>query len=174
MYISELFNIDLPQRKKRLLVFVESDGCFADGVTAATGATVGHRTMRVEDYGKIAAVFVDTQTETAIRVAPALDIRDLANLYAPEGETRRYFAQLYGYQVMPLEEMFFTEKVVLSSSLSEILSRPRVRVNCAHCGEEIINEREMICDGICLCRPCAEGGYYRSMVAANHLQSVKI
>lgn len=55
MLAAELLDIDLPQINKRLLVIVESDGCFADGVATATGATVGHRTMRVEDYGKVAA-----------------------------------------------------------------------------------------------------------------------
>ena len=36
------------QRSKRLLVITETDGCFADGLTAATNCTVGHRTLRVE------------------------------------------------------------------------------------------------------------------------------
>src|SRR5512147_1692459 len=62
--------LDLPVHYKRLLVILETDGCFADGVEAATGCTVGHRTMRVEDYGKIAATFVDVQTGRAFRLAP--------------------------------------------------------------------------------------------------------
>ena len=56
---------------KRLLVILETDGCFADGVEAATGCTIGHRTLRVEDYGKIAATFVDGKKGTAIWVARA-------------------------------------------------------------------------------------------------------
>jgi formylmethanofuran dehydrogenase subunit E len=50
---------DSPPDKKRLLVITETDGCFADGLSAATNCTVGHRTLRVEDYGKTAATFVD-------------------------------------------------------------------------------------------------------------------
>lgn len=157
-----LLDLNLPQSKKRLLVIVESDGCFADGVAVATGATVGHRTMRVEDFGKIAAVFVDTKTSKVIRIAPALDLRERANAYAPEGETRRYFAQLHGYQIMPLDEMFFTEEVVLNASIKEIVSRPGVRTNCESCGEEIINEREVNHEGMRLCLTCAGQSYYQS------------
>jgi formylmethanofuran dehydrogenase subunit E len=53
---------DEPPAKKQLLVISETDGCFVDGVIAATNCTVGHRTLRVEDYGKVAATFVDTKT----------------------------------------------------------------------------------------------------------------
>ena len=68
---------------KRLITITDTDGCFADGLSAATGCTVGHRTLRVEDYGKAAAVFVDVKTSRAVRVAPVLGIRQRAYAYAP-------------------------------------------------------------------------------------------
>jgi formylmethanofuran dehydrogenase subunit E len=151
---------DAPPPKKRLLVIVESDGCFADGITAATDCTVGHRTLRVEDYGKIAATFVDTVSGRAIRIAPALDIRQKAHAYAP-GEPRRYFAQMQAYQIMPDEEMFTVVEVQLKTSIEAIISRPGVRVNCDVCGEEIINEREIKQNGLTLCRACAGDAYYQ-------------
>jgi len=172
MLAADLLDLDLPQIHKRLLVIVESDGCFADGVATATGATVGHRTMHVEDYGKVAAVFVDTQTGKAVRIAPALDVRERAKNYAPPGETRRYFAQLHGYQIMPFSEMFFIQEVVLRAPIKEIVSRPGVRVNCEMCGEEIINEREVEHEGILLCRACAGGAYYRPAAISVHLAQV--
>lgn len=150
---------EAPPAKKRLLVIVETDGCFVDGIIAATGCTVGHRTLRVEDYGKVAATFVDVQEERAVRIAPAPDIRQKAYAYAPD-EPRHYFAQLRAYQIMPDEEMFIITEVALATPLAAILSRPGVRVNCDSCGEEIINEREVRRDGLILCRSCAYGGYY--------------
>ncbi|MCB9722404.1 MAG: formylmethanofuran dehydrogenase subunit E family protein, partial [Candidatus Omnitrophica bacterium] len=60
---------DEPPAKKQLLVISETDGCFVDGIIAATDCTVGHRTLRVEDYGKVAATFVDAKTGRAVRVA---------------------------------------------------------------------------------------------------------
>lgn len=150
---------EAPPAKKRLLVIAETDGCFVDGIIAATGCTVGHRTLRVEDYGKVAATFVDVQEERAVRIAPAPDIRQKAYAYAPD-EPRHYFAQLRAYQIMPDEEMFTITEVALATPLAAILSRPGVRVNCDSCGEEIINEREVRRDGLILCRSCAYGGYY--------------
>ncbi len=149
-----------PPPKKRLLVIIESDGCFADGVTAATDCTVGHRTLRVEDYGKTAATFVDTQTGRALRVAPALDIRQKAYAYAPD-EPRHYFAQMQAYQIMPDEEMFTITEVTLTTPVEAVISRPGVRVNCNVCGEEIMNEREIHRDGLTLCRACAGPVYYQ-------------
>ncbi len=161
---------DSPPPKKRLLVIVETDGCFADGVTAATDCAVGHRTLRVEDYGKTAAVFVDTLTGQAVRVAPALDVRQRAYAYAPD-EPRHYFAQMQAYQIMPDDEMFTVASVALNTPIEAIVSRAGVRVNCGVCGEEIMNEREIHRDGLALCRACAGDSYYRLSV---HFSAMKI
>ncbi len=146
---------------KRLLVITETDGCFADGISAATNCTVGHRTLRVEDYGKAAATFIDTQAGKAVRVAPILDIRERACAFTPE-ESRHYFAQMQAYQTMPDEEMTTVQEVSLNISIEQIVSRPGMRVNCDICGEEIMNERETLRDGLILCQSCAGDGYYRS------------
>ncbi len=150
------FGLDVPRRDKRLFVFVETDGCFISGVEVATGCCVNRRTMRVLDYGKIAAVFVDVTTGEAMRVAPRKDVRHHARDYAPHGETRRYFAMLHGYQTMPDDLLLTLQRVELQVPLSEIFSRPGVRVNCDQCGEEIINEREVKQDGKTFCMGCIE------------------
>jgi formylmethanofuran dehydrogenase subunit E len=161
------------QGSKRLLVITETDGCFADGLAAATDCTVGHRTLRVEDYGKAAATFVDTQTGLAIRVAPALDIRERAYQYA-SNEPRHYFAQMQAYQVMPDEEMFTLTEVHLATSIAEIVSRPGVRVNCDACGEEIMNEREIHKDGQVLCKACASRAYYELPVSMPIFEKISV
>lgn len=86
-------------------------------------------------------------------------MRQRALAYAPR-EERRYFAQLQGYQVMPVEELFDIRTVALSLPLAEIISRPGVRVECALCGEEIIKQREVRGHGMVLCRGCAGEAYY--------------
>ncbi len=151
--------LDVPRKDKRLLVILESDGCFADGVEAATGCAVGHRTLRVEDYGKIAATFVDVVTGQAFRIAPQPDVRQRAYEYV-EGEPRHYFAQLQAYQSMPTAELLTFQPVCLKTSVEKIVSRAGLRVNCQGCGEEIINEREFVLNERILCRACAFGGYY--------------
>ena len=158
---SQFFNFPPGENpKKRILTFVESDGCFSDGVEVATGCTMGHRTMRLQDYGKIAAVFVDTNTSDSIRIAPRLDVREHALTCCPT-ENRHYFAQLQAYQELPEEELLTIQQVKLNIQIREIISRPGIRVNCSACGEEIINEREVKGDGQNLCQTCAGAGYYQ-------------
>ncbi|MFZ5880837.1 MAG: FmdE family protein [Chloroflexota bacterium] len=150
-----------PPAKKLLYVISETDGCFVDGVIAATDCMVGHRTLRVEDYGKVAVTFVDVRSGRAVRVAPRLDARERAAAFVP-AEPRHYFAQMQAYQSMPEEELLTLQEVVLSTPIGQVISRPGLRVNCSACGEEIINEREVRRDGLALCRACAGLGYYRA------------
>lgn len=155
--------LTVPRGDKRLLIIIETDGCFADGIEAATGCTIGQRTLRVEDFGKIAATFVDVKTGQAVRVAPRLDVRE--RTYACVSDERRhYFAQLKAYQVMPDHELLSIQRVQLTTPVEAIVSRPGVRVNCDICGEEIINEREVEHAGMRLCRSCAGQGYYQPLL----------
>jgi formylmethanofuran dehydrogenase subunit E len=149
-----------PPDKKRLLVIAETDGCFVDGLSAGTGCTVGHRTLRIEDYGKVAAVFVSVETGQAVRFAPAPDVRQRAYAYAPD-EPRHYFAQLQAYKIMPEAELLRCFSVQLNTPIEAIVSRPGIRVNCDLCGEEIINQRGIDLDGQVFCRACVGEAYYR-------------
>lgn len=160
MYAADLLDLELPQSDKRLIAFVETDGCFADGVSVATGCSLGHRTMRLMDFGKVAATFVDTKTERAVRIYPHAESRSNARLCLPDARSR-WHAQLEAYQVMPVEQMLCWQPVTLTIALKQLISRPGVRVNCAVCGEEIINEREVIVDGQAICRACAGDHYYQ-------------
>jgi len=152
-------NLDLPQTDKRLVAFVESDGCFSDGLAVATGCWVGRRTLRVEDLGKVAAVFVDTRTGLTVRIHPRLDVRTQAAAFAPEARNR-WEAQLLGYQRMPDDLLFEVRPVRLTRPIEEIMSRPGLRVACAVCGEEIINGREVAGPDGPVCRTCAGDAYY--------------
>lgn len=159
LYAAELFDLDLPQKDKRLFAFVETDGCLIDGIAAATGCWVGNRTMRVMDYGKSAATFVDTHADRAVRITPTRESRTRARDYAPDAPDR-WHAQLVAYQAMPTEELLLAQEVTLNVSLAAIISQHGRRVTCECCGEDIINAREVERDGHTLCRGCAQGTYY--------------
>lgn len=156
------FGVEVPRRDRRLLVFSESDGCFADGVTAAMGATVGHRTLRVVDYGRVAITMLDADTREAVRIAVAPGVREAALAYAPE-ESRRYYAQIEGYQRMPERELLTIEPVALTLDLDALIGRPGVRVDCSRCGEEVLNAREVTLDGAAVCPACTVPAYYRAL-----------
>lgn len=148
-----------PRADKRLRVLVETDGCAADGISAATGCYVGKRTLRVVDFGKVAATFLDAATERAVRISPRADIRALAGAYAPEATTR-WEKQLLGYQRMPDAELLRVQPVAVTFSLEQWLGKDGVRVNCDQCGEEIINEREVRVHDSVYCLACFGGAYY--------------
>jgi formylmethanofuran dehydrogenase subunit E len=152
--------LEAPIPNKAALVIIETDGCFADGVEVATEATVGHRTLRVVDLGKIAAVFANVKTGKTVRLAPCLDVRQRALTYTPQIK-KKYYAQLKGYQVMPEVELFSFQEVELDPTLGKILSRPGLRAKCTNCGEEIINQRQVCVSGKVFCRTCAGESYYR-------------
>lgn len=152
-------DLDLPQRDKRLFAFVECDGCGMGGIAVASGCWVDRRTLRVLDYGKLAATFVDTCTGQAVRIHPHPESRLRAAQYAPEAPDR-WHCQRRAYQIMPDAELLVVQAVQLMISLDKIISKPGLRVLCDHCGEEISNEREVLRNGLTLCRACAGDGYY--------------
>lgn len=160
LHAGELLGIELPQKGKRLYAFVETDGCFVDGVTAATGCAVGHRTLRLMDQGKVAATFVDTESGRALRMWPNPESRSRALAYAPSAPNR-WRAQLEAYQVMPAAELLCVSDVDLLVDMKAIIGEPGVRVNCSRCGEEILNHREILQYGDVLCVGCAHGSYMR-------------
>ncbi len=153
------------------VIILETDGCLADGIEVATGATVGHRTLRVNDLGKIAATFADVRTARALRIWPRQQVRDRACEFAPE-EKQRYAAQLQGYQRMPACELLHIQSVTLTPHVVEILSHPAVRAVCTRCGEEIFNQRELLLEGKVLCRQCAGSGYEVVDLGAEHLRNL--
>jgi formylmethanofuran dehydrogenase subunit E len=152
-------DLNLPQNDKRLLTIVETDGCFADGIAVATGCTVGHRTLRVADYGKVAATFVDTKSGQTIRIAPRSDARSLAKACAPEARNR-WEAQLLGYQRLPADDLFIIQDVQLTTPIATIVSRAGLKAVCETCGEEIINGRELVREGRVWCQACLGEAYY--------------
>ncbi len=170
MYAGRLLGLDLPQSDKRLIAIAETDGCFVDGVGVATGCRVGRRTLRVEDYGKVAATFVDSHTGQSVRIVPRADARTLAEEYAPN-EGSNWDTMLLGYQLMPDELLFSWQTVALSTPIEDIISTPDVLAHCQVCGEEIINGREVVLEDSILCRSCAGFSYYTPMAKQSDLQA---
>ena len=155
----EVLGLDLPRTDKRLLTIVETDGCATDGIAVVTHCSVGRRTMRVEDCGKVAATFVDTDTGQAVRLVPRSNVRQHAYVYAPAARSK-WEAQLLGYQSMPASDLLDVQAVHLTTPLEQILGRPGMKAICDTCGEEIMNGRETIQNSETLCRTCSGQSYY--------------
>ena len=149
--------VDEPrQAGKDLVIFVEIDRCATDTIQALTGVSLGKRTLKYLDYGKMAATFVNVRSSQAIRVAARESARERAREWAPLAGTARE-AQITAYRCMPEKELLALELVRINPGW---LDRRRVRVRCAACGEGINDEREVSVDGRALCRPCSGLSYY--------------
>ncbi len=157
-----ILEIPVPQPEKRLLTIAETDGCFVDGLSAATGCYVGRRTLRIEDYGKTAATFVDTRTEQAIRITPRSNVRELAWEYAPSAHNK-WEAQLIGYQYIPDDLLLSSQWVELTVPVRQIIGQAGKRTVCEICGEEIINQRQVLWKGMAVCKSCLGETYFHSV-----------
>ncbi len=133
--------------RKDLIVFVEIDRCATDAITALTGCRPGKRTMKVLDYGKMAATFVNLQTGQAVRVAMLED--------SPARD-----ADAAAFAVLPDDALFRVMEVEVPLRPEDLPGRPVRTCACARCGEKIMDGREVVADGHPLCRPCFEGKRY--------------
>jgi formylmethanofuran dehydrogenase subunit E len=145
--------------RKNIIVFIEMDRCATDAVQSVTGCSLGHRTMKFMDYGKMAATFVNLATNKAVRIFAKDESRNLAKNYFPEIENK-YTAQLEAYKIMNDEELFDVQQVRVKIRSEDMPGRPSRRVVCESCKEQVQDGRERRLEGRTVCRPCAGNGYY--------------
>jgi formylmethanofuran dehydrogenase subunit E len=158
----QLLGIDEPTQGKRLIVYVEIDRCMTDAIAAVTGCRLGKRTLKHMDYGKCACTFVDTSTGRAIRISAREDARSNVWRYAPSGLDKNT-AQREAYKIMPDDELFIVQEVMVNIPDHDQPGQPVSRVMCSICGEGINDRREVRLNGQILCRACAQGAYYQGL-----------
>jgi formylmethanofuran dehydrogenase subunit E len=152
--------IDDPvKQRKRLLTFVEIDRCATDAVSLVTGCRLGKRSLKYLDYGKVAATFVDLQTQQAVRIVARDDAREKAKAMN-EGVADPYRQQLTAYKVMDDAKLFTVQHVRVKLRPEDLPGRPRSRVACHQCGEGVNDGRENYVNGRVLCRNCSGDSYY--------------
>ncbi|MEQ8174855.1 MAG: FmdE family protein [Syntrophomonadaceae bacterium] len=141
--------IEDPNENRDFIVFVEADRCVADAVYSVTGCSLGKRRLKWMDYGKMAASFVDMNTQTGVRIAVN------ARQEMPENEDVVSF-----WRSVPDEELFKVENISVALKPEDLPGKPLRRVQCDKCGEKIMDGRELLLDGKVLCKACGSGGYY--------------
>ena len=128
---------------KKLLVFVEIDRCATDAIMALTGCRPGKRSMKVKDYGKMAAAFINLESGKAVRVASARQKgEDVDHAKAAD------------------EELFHIMPVNVPLKPEDLPGKPVRACQCARCGETILDGREVDAAEETLCRPCFENANY--------------
>ncbi len=157
--LKELGFDDPAKYRRRLITYVEIDRCATDAVGLVTGCGLGRRSLKFMDYGKVAATFVDLESQRAVRVVARDDSREKAKAMFPE-LAKPHRQQLEAYKVMDDAELFIIQPVRVEVKAEDLPGRPRSRVACEQCGEGINDGRERRANGRVLCRACAGESYY--------------
>ncbi len=174
MGIAGLRELDMmdPSKRHDLIVFAEIDRCITDAISVATGCTVGKRNLKLVNYGKFAATFVNTSNAKAVRVASRKDARHSAMRFAERngwivpGERLEEFSHrekeilIKGYTEMPEAELILIEEVKVNVPSEELPGPPTHIVSCKLCGESIFDHKEIVKRGHILCKSCALSAYY--------------
>ncbi|MEO6726208.1 MAG: FmdE family protein [Blastocatellia bacterium] len=155
-----LVGIEEPKVGKRLIVFVEIDRCAADAINTVTGCRLGKRTLKYRDFGKLAATFLNTETNEAVRVVAVEASRELARQFFSNLPTKKE-QQLEAYKTLPDEKLFLWQQVRVSLPAADKPGHPLNRVLCDECDEGINDHREVAQAGRTLCRACAGERYYQ-------------
>ncbi|GFE60679.1 FmdE family protein [Geobacter sp. AOG2] len=139
--------------RKKLMVFVEVDRCTTDAIMALTGCKPGKRTMKIRDYGKMAATFINLESGKAIRVVTRMGRKQ--NSEAPREKP--------DFAGAPENELFSIMEVEVPLRPEDMPGKPLRRVICDRCGESVMDGREVEHQGETLCKPCFDGAdYYRT------------
>ena len=156
------FEVPCPYHQlKKLIVFIEMDRCTGDAIAHVTGVKLGRRSLKFVDYGIMAATFINLETGKAYRVISTEEARDLAPFYAAPGLDKRG-QQLEAYRVMPDSVLFRVQEVEVDLTPYDLPGPTRHKVACARCGQVVRDHREVIQNGLALCRPCAGGVYFKA------------
>jgi formylmethanofuran dehydrogenase subunit E len=150
-----------PDQIKKLIVYIEMDRCTADAVAHVTGVKLGRRSLKYEDFGIMAATFVNLETGKAFRVLSTEEARDLAALYAPE-ISGKHPQQMEAYRRMPDSVLFRVQQVEVNIADCDMPGPTRYKTTCSRCGQVVRDRREVIKKGVPFCRPCASGGYFKN------------
>jgi formylmethanofuran dehydrogenase subunit E len=150
--------------RKRIVTYVEIDRCLTDAVALVANCRLGKRALKVRDWGKVAATFVDLQTGRAIRIAAKESSRQAAREMFPD--MPKDAGQQKAYAQLSDETLFDKKWVKVEVKPEDLPGFKCPRVVCDECGEGINFKREVLQGGRTLCRSCAGESYYAE--ARNH------
>jgi formylmethanofuran dehydrogenase subunit E len=140
---------------ENLLAIVEVNACFADGVQAVSGCTLGNNSLIYRDLGKHAVTFAIRGKEEAVRVRVLPEFREYVEEAAPEfyplmekvimsreenpGDEKKFKdtarKAAFGIIKNPFEKLFAAEKIVPDIPDYAPITASLV---CSECGEMVM------------------------------------
>lgn len=143
---------------ENLLAIIEVNACFADGVQAVSGCTIGNNSLIYRDMGKHAVTFISRNEKEGVRVRLLPDFRTFINEKVPE------FYPLMDTVIMKRkgtqeEEISFREKAreaafaIITCPFEKLFASERIipviperapitgTMVCPECGEEVMETK---------------------------------
>jgi formylmethanofuran dehydrogenase subunit E len=147
--------------RKRIVTYVEIDRCLTDAVALVSNCRLGKRALKVRDWGKVAATFLDLHTGRALRVAAKESSKQAAREMFPE--MPKDAGQQKAYAQLSEEALFDKKWVKVEVKPEDLPGFKGPRVICAECGEGVNFKREVLQGGRTLCRSCAGESYFEEL-----------
>jgi len=139
-----------PDCPRDLIVAVEVDRCLADAVLMVTGARIGRRTLKLYNYGRMAASFLNCKTGKAYRVRTAYRGPQ------PNDDENAMRSIL----LLPDEQIVAWDEIKFILPENEMPGKPQRMVRCAVCGEKIFDGKDKEGPQGPTCLACLSGAYY--------------
>jgi formylmethanofuran dehydrogenase subunit E len=172
----ELLGVEDPKGldRKRLVTYIEIDRCATDAIAVVTGCRLGKRALKIRDWGKMAATFVDlsatlpatdsTPTYKAVRIAALESSKQRARDLYPHIENKNQ-QQMLAYRELPTSDLFSHQWVAVPIHPREMPGYKSPRIACDLCGEGINYDRELHHNAQTLCQACADpqSRYYQPL-----------
>ncbi|MEM2321264.1 MAG: FmdE family protein [Candidatus Bathyarchaeia archaeon] len=158
-----LKRLGLSRGDRRIFAVVETSMCLADGVQVSTGCTAGHSSLRVEDFGKLAACIARSDTKEGVRLSLKCD--SLPQIVRDWVLRRRKFSheeeEKVSREILHLDETFFHVERVSVEPFSTFETAAIVK--CDLCGEWVVETKTVRVDGRNICKTCGGERYYRPL-----------
>lgn len=158
-----LKKLGLPRGDKRLFAIVETARCLADGIQASTGCTVGHASLHVENFGKLAACIARSDKREGVRLT--LKYNALPPIVMDWVLRRRKFShkeeEMVSKEILSLDEESFNVEWVSVEPLFKF-EETKIVV-CEICSELVDEMKTVKVDGKTLCKACGGEKYYRPL-----------
>lgn len=138
---------------KDLIVFVENDRCIANAIQIVTGTRLGRRSMKLRDYGKMAASFLNLSTGKAFRVS-------VKGIQSKSDDTD---SMVKAVMDAPDSDLLKWEEVKISIKEEELPGKPKRVVKCSICGEKVFDFKDIESGSGPICRACAKEPYYKGI-----------
>ncbi len=157
--------------RKRLVTFIEIDRCATDAIGVVTGCRTGKRALKLRDWGKMAATFVDLGAplgQDAEKDADRDAYKDaykgirLVALESSKARAQELYPdlaknaqQMIAYRELPDSDLFGEQWVSVALPASEFPGYKGERVLCSRCSEGVNFDRFVEQDGERVCLSCA-------------------